>query len=82
MCCPHRKQSLKTRPLWQTKTFQKANFKYFSTRMKKVHTITNGKQGGKQLASFIFWVGATLAVVCILSTIAMILLEAIYQLKH
>ena len=50
--------------------------------MKKVHSITNGKQGGKQLASFIFWVGATLTVVCILSTIAMILLEAIYQLKH
>lgn len=82
MFCPHQKLSLKTRSVWQTKAFQKTNFEYFSTRMKKVHTITNGKHAGKQLVTFIFWIGATLAVICILSTIAMILLEAIYQLKH
>lgn len=82
MFCPPQRRSLKTRSLWQTKTFQKANFKYSPTRMKKFHTITNGKHAGKQLATIIFWIGATLAVICILSTIAMILLEAIYQLKY
>lgn len=50
--------------------------------MKKAHTISDGKQGGKQFATVIFWIGATLAVLCILSTIAMILLEAVYQWKR
>lgn len=50
--------------------------------MKKVRTISEGKLGGKQFASAIFWIGVTLAVACVLSTAAMILLEAIHQLKH
>ncbi|MGC1870708.1 MAG: hypothetical protein WA700_07085 [Acidobacteriaceae bacterium] len=50
--------------------------------MKKAHTISGGKEGGKQFATAIFWIGATLAVICILSTAAMILLEAIHQLKR
>jgi hypothetical protein len=62
--------------------FQIANFDYRSTPMKKVHAIANGKQTGKQFATCIFWIGAILAVICILSTIAMILLEAIYELKR
>jgi hypothetical protein len=50
--------------------------------MKKAHTISEGKQGGKQFATIIFWIGAALAVICILSTIAMILLDAIFQWKR
>jgi hypothetical protein len=50
--------------------------------MKKAHTISGGKEGGKQFATVIFWIGATLAVICILSTIAMILVEAIFQWKR
>lgn len=50
--------------------------------MKKAHSINDGKQAGKQFATFICWVGATLAVICILSTFAMIVIEAMYQLKR
>ncbi len=50
--------------------------------MKKAHIISGGKEGGKLFAAVIFWIGATLAVICILSTAAMILVEAIHQLKH
>jgi hypothetical protein len=50
--------------------------------MKKAHTVSEGKQGGRQFATVIFWVGVALAVLCVLSTVAMILLEAIHQLKH
>ena len=53
-----------------------------STSMKKAHTTSGGKQGGKQFATAIFWIGATIAVICILSTIAMILLDAFFQLKR
>jgi hypothetical protein len=49
--------------------------------MRNVRT-TNGKQAGRQFATIIFRIGATLTVICILATIAMILLEAIYQLKR
>ncbi|MFZ0516402.1 MAG: hypothetical protein WCD77_01120 [Acidobacteriaceae bacterium] len=50
--------------------------------MKKAQTISGGKQGGKQFATVIFWIGATIAVICILSTIAMIVLDAIVQLRR
>jgi hypothetical protein len=53
-----------------------------SRPMKKAQIISDGKQVGRQFATLIFWIGATLAVICILSTIAMILVEAMYQLKH
>jgi hypothetical protein len=81
MCYQLQKQSLKTSSLRRTNTFQNANAKDLSTPMRNVRT-TNGKQAGRQFATIIFRIGATLTVICILATIAMILLEAIYQLKR
>ena len=44
--------------------------------------MSSGKQGGKQFTAVLFWIGATLAVMCLLSTCGMLLLEAIYEWKR